>query len=162
MSELDPIRLTQAVDNLLDNAVRYSCGGGTIWLRAEVTPAAVTITVTNPGPGFPAQVMDRAFEPFVSGSHLALAARELRPGREHRLEPGQQDAAPDEPGAGLGLAIVQAVARAHGGWATARNVPDGASVAMTLMRGPAMAAVNGQPITGHPAETSPHAASFVR
>jgi two-component system OmpR family sensor kinase len=158
----DPMRLTQAVDNLLDNAVRYSCGGGTIRLRAEVTPAAVTITVTNPGPGFPAQVMDRAFEPFVSGSHLGVAGRELRPGREHRAEPGHEDAAPDEPGAGLGLAIVQAVARAHGGWATARNVPDGASVAMTLMRGPAMGSVNGQPTTGHPAEASAHPASFGR
>jgi two-component system, OmpR family, sensor kinase len=160
--QADPMRLTQAVDNLLDNAVRYSYGGGTIRLRAEVTPAAVTITVTNPGPGFPAQVMDRAFEPFVSGSHLGVAGSELRPGREHRPEPGQPDAAPAEPGAGLGLAIVQAVARAHGGWTAARNVPDGASVAMTLMRGPAMGAGNGRPITGHPAETSAQPTSFGR
>jgi two-component system, OmpR family, sensor kinase len=158
----DPMRLTQAVDNLLDNAVRYSRGGGTIRLRAEVTPSAVTITVTNPGPGFPAQVMERAFEPFVSGSHLGVAGGELRPRRERWPEPGQEGAAPDEPGAGLGLAIVQAVARAHGGWATATNVPDGASVAMTLMRRPATGAVNGQPITGDPAETSAHPASFVR
>jgi two-component system OmpR family sensor kinase len=106
----DPMRLTQAIDNLLDNAVRYSgggSGGGTIHVRAEVDAATVTIGISNPGPGFPAHIIDRAFEPFTSSG---------------------------QPGAGLGLAIVQAVARAHGGWATAANVPDGARVAMTLMR----------------------------
>ena len=111
----DPMRLTQAIDNLLDNAVRYSSGndsggdpgGGTIDVRAEVDAATVTIGISNPGPGFPADIIDRAFEPFTSSG---------------------------QPGAGLGLAIVRAVARAHGGWATAANVPDGACVTMTLMR----------------------------
>lgn len=107
----DPMRLTQAVDNLLDNAVRYSDGGGIIGVRAEATAATVTVEITNPGPGFPAQLVDRAFEPFVSGGHRGM------------------------PGAGLGLAIVQAVARAHGGQATARNFPGGAGVTITLACG---------------------------
>jgi two-component system OmpR family sensor kinase len=112
----DPMRLTQAVDNLLDNAVRYSDGGGIIRVRAEVTANAASIEINNPGPGFPPFLLDRAFEPFVSGGQQAT------------------------PGAGLGLAIVQAVANAHGGSATARNVPGGASVSMTIARGPVPAA----------------------
>ncbi len=105
----DPMRLTQAI--------RYSDTGGIIAVRAEVTETTVTIAITNPGPGFPAQILDRAFEPFVSG--------------------GQSDG---HSGAGLGLAIVQAVARAHGGRAKAANVPGGAHVAMTLPRYPATVA----------------------
>ena len=118
----DPMRLSQAIDNLLDNAVRYSAGGGTIRLCGQANASTVTITVTNPGPGFPAQIVDRAFEPFVSGAHPAEAG-----GR------------PTLPGAGLGLAIVQAVARAHGGDASARNVTGGACVTVTLNRGVAWA-----------------------
>ena len=64
----------------------------------------------NSGPGFACDVLPRAFEPFVRGGY---------------------DGAPEH-GAGLGLAIVQAVAQAHGGTATAENVPAGARVTMTL------------------------------
>jgi signal transduction histidine kinase len=123
----DPMRLTQAIDNVLDNAIRYSGGGGTIHVRAEVTDAAITIAITNPGPGFPAQIIGRAFEPFVSGS---------------------------QSGAGLGLAIVRAVAKAHGGWATASNVPGGARVAMTLTRDHARAAGYGHATSGLQAATT--------
>jgi signal transduction histidine kinase len=55
-------------------------------------------------------MLPRAFEPFVRGGH---------------------DGTPEH-GAGLGLAIVQAIAQAHGGTATAENVPGGARVTMTL------------------------------
>jgi signal transduction histidine kinase len=118
----DPMRLSQAIDNLLDNAVRYSAGGGTIRLCARANATTVTITVTNPGPGFPAQIVDRAFEPFVSGAH-----------------PAETGGRPTLPGAGLGLAIVQAVAQAHGGDASASNVTGGACVTVTLNRGVASA-----------------------
>jgi signal transduction histidine kinase len=113
----DPMKITQAIDNLLDNAVRYSGDGGIITVRAEIEASTATIAITNPGPGFSPQIVDRAFEPFVSDA---------------------------QSGAGLGLAIVQAVARAHGGQATAGNVPGGARVAMTLMRDPARAFERGQ------------------
>ena len=117
---VDPMRLTQAVDNLLDNAIRYSSGGGVIDVRAELSAATVTIAVTNPGHGFPADVVDNAFEPFVSGGWP--------------VSDGQRRLAA-QPGTGLGLAIVQAVAHAHGGSATAGNGPDGARVVMTLSCG---------------------------
>jgi signal transduction histidine kinase len=117
----DPMRLTQALDNLLDNAIRYSWPGGRIEATACAANGFVTITISNSGPGFPEPVLARAFEPFVSGSHASN---------------GNSDqgayAAPEPPGAGLGLAIVHAVARAHDGSVTADNIPGGAQVALTL------------------------------
>jgi two-component system OmpR family sensor kinase len=108
---VDPMRLRQALDNLLDNAIRYGCDtGGLIRAEATVRGDVATITVQNFGPGFGENLLPRAFEAFVRGG---------------------RDATP-HPGAGLGLAIVRAVARAHGGTATAENVPGGARLTMTL------------------------------
>jgi len=121
----DPMRLTQALDNLLDNAIRYSDTSGSIEARAEVADGAVTITIRNSGPGFPEPVLARAFEPFVSGSSLRVAA-----GNGQRFDPG-----PEPPGAGLGLAIVMAVAQAHNGSVAAGNDSGGARVVMTLPLG---------------------------
>jgi signal transduction histidine kinase len=106
----DPTRLRQVLDNLLDNAVRHSPSGGVVRIEARVSGGTLRLSVSDQGPGFPADVLDRAFEPFARG-------------RE----------ADGERGAGLGLAIVQAVARAHGGTAVADNRPGGgAKVTMIL------------------------------
>ena len=107
----DPMRLRQALDNLLDNAIRYGPeDGGLIRVEAAVSGGVATITMENAGSGFADSLLPTAFEAFVRGG---------------------RDATP-HPGAGLGLAIVRAVARAHGGTATAANVPGGARVTMTL------------------------------
>jgi two-component system, OmpR family, sensor kinase len=115
--EADPMRLTQALDNLLDNAIRYSGSGGAIRMTADAHDDAVAIAIENPGPGFAAPILETAFEPFVSGGGI-----DNRP------------SIADEPGAGLGLAIVKAIAQAHDGDVTAANVPGGARVTMTLTR----------------------------
>jgi two-component system, OmpR family, sensor kinase len=96
---VDPIRLRQAVRNLVDNAVRYSAGP--VQLSATVSAGQLYVEVTDTGPGLPPSLGDRAFEPFVRG--------------------------PDAvgPGSGLGLAIVRAVAEAHGGRVEAVNAPGG-------------------------------------
>ena len=113
--QADPMRLRQALDNLLDNAIRYGPeAGGLIRVEAIVSGDVATIMVENSGPGFDDDLVSRAFEPFTRG------ARDVAP----------------HPGAGLGLAIVQAVARAHGGTATAQNVPGGARLTMTLALAP--------------------------
>jgi signal transduction histidine kinase len=109
--QVDPMRLRQALDNLLDNAIRYGPeDGGLIRVEAAVSGGVATITMENAGPGFADNLLPTAFEAFVRGG---------------------RDAAP-HPGAGLGLAIVRAVAQAHGGTAAAENMPGGARLTMTL------------------------------
>jgi signal transduction histidine kinase len=100
-ASVDPLRIRQALGNLVDNALRY--GTGDIQLRARGQREDVEIEVSDEGPGFPPQVRERAFERFAreEGSTLTRS------------------------GAGLGLAIVQAIAEAHGGTATIIDVPSG-------------------------------------
>jgi signal transduction histidine kinase len=90
--QADPERLDQALRNLVDNARRY--GGGHVELAAERVNGSIELHVRDDGPGFPPDFLDAAFERFTSR------------GRG---------------GAGLGLAIVDVIARAHGGAAGARN-----------------------------------------
>ena len=88
----DPDRAAQALDNLITNALRY--GAGAITLSARDNGDQVEMHVTDEGPGFSEDLLARAFERFGRGQHSAA-----------------------QPGTGLGLALVQAVALAHGGHA---------------------------------------------
>jgi signal transduction histidine kinase len=99
VARADPMRLRQALDNLVDNALRY--GGGTVRLQARAQNGAVEVHVRDEGTGFPPGFLPRVFDRFARGE------------------------GPRQPGAGLGLAIVAAVAAAHGGSAHAENGPDG-------------------------------------
>jgi two-component system OmpR family sensor kinase len=122
--QVDPMRVRQALDNLLDNAIRYGPGtGGVIRVEAAVSGQVVTVTIENTGPGFREDLLPMAFEAFVRGDGAVTS----------------------HPGAGLGLAIVRALARAHGGTATAENVPGGARLTMTLAldRDPVPGAIRG-------------------
>ena len=84
--------------NLLDNALRY--GGADVELTAESRDGAVRLHVRDDGPGLPADLA--AFERFTRG-----------------------DGARGRGGSGLGLALVAAIARAHGGEAGAADRPGG-------------------------------------
>ncbi len=101
---IDADRIRQAVDNLVDNALRAAPAGSQIGLSATATGSDLTITVADEGPGFPAEYLPHAFERF------------------RRPDNGRARA---DGGAGLGLAIVQAIAYAHGGSASASNRPAG-------------------------------------
>ncbi len=112
MANVDPDRIREAVDNLVDNALRFAPPATPIVLRASAAGADLVIEVSDSGPGFPAEFLQHAFERF------------------RRPDYGR---ARSDGGAGLGLAIVSAIAGAHGGQATAGNRPDGgATVALEL------------------------------
>ena len=109
-ARVDGDRLRQAVENLVDNAVRHAGRGGAVDVRADLDGDRLRVVVSDSGPGFPTDLLDRVFEPFA-----------------------RADDDREAEGAGLGLAIVRAVAEAHGGSATARNREDGgASVSLDL------------------------------
>jgi two-component system, OmpR family, sensor kinase len=99
----DADRVRQVLDNLLANAVRHSPPGAPVEVTLVPAQTHVTLLVRDHGPGVSEEESSRIFEPF----HRADFAR-----------------ARDEGGAGLGLAIVAAIARAHGGAVGVRR-PDG-------------------------------------
>jgi two-component system, OmpR family, sensor kinase len=106
--DADSVRLESALGSLVENALRH--GGPPVRLDAARDGDRVALRVTDSGPGFPPGFLEHAFDRFA-----------------------RADSARTEPGAGLGLAIAAAVARAHGGEATARNLPGGgAEVALIL------------------------------
>jgi two-component system OmpR family sensor kinase len=105
----DPGRVAQALDNLIANSLRY--GDGPVELSVEQAGRLVELHVMDRGAGFDDEFLPEAFERFR---------------RDARAGDGSQ-------GAGLGLAIVEAIAVAHGGVAAARNRPGGgADVWLTL------------------------------
>jgi two-component system, OmpR family, sensor kinase len=109
-ARVDGDRVRQAVENLVDNAIRHAGGGGTVEVRVSLDDDRLRVDVRDSGPGFPGDLLDRVFEPFA-----------------------RADDDREVDGAGLGLAIVRAVAEAHGGSAAARNEADGgASVTLDL------------------------------
>jgi heavy metal sensor kinase len=92
-AELDVLRIEQALGNLIDNALRH--GAGDVRLSAQRDDGFALVEVSDGGPGFPDGFETEAFERFT------------------RADDGRTGG-----GAGLGLAIVQAIAAAHGGRAS--------------------------------------------
>jgi len=96
--DADPDRLKQVLRNLLDNAVKYSPGGGLVITRGESTETEVTISVADQGVGISPEHLNRLFDKFFRaesglGNHVV--------------------------GSGLGLPIAHTIIEAHGGsiWA---------------------------------------------
>ena len=101
----DERRLEEAVDALVENALRFTAEGGTVRLACRREGSTAVIEVADDGPGIPAEDREAVFERFF-----------------HRHPKGE------EPGTGLGLALVAAVATAHGGEATAGAAPEGGAL----------------------------------
>ena len=102
----DPARLEQAIQNLAANAVRHMPEGGTLTLSAEPADGGVRIVVRDTGPGIAPEHLPHIFDRFYKAD--ASRAGTTIPS-----------------GSGLGLSIVQAIVRQHGGTVTASNAPDG-------------------------------------
>jgi signal transduction histidine kinase len=107
VADVDPMRIEQALGNLVDNALVH--GEGEVTLHATGEEDTVRICVGDEGGGFPEGFEDRAFERFT------------------RADEGRTGA-----GAGLGLAIVRTIARAHGGDAWVESRGDGARAVLTI------------------------------
>jgi two-component system OmpR family sensor kinase len=107
----DPGRVRQALDNLMDNALRHASPGSTMELTGRCAAATggsgrrvAAVEVRDHGPGFPPEFLPHAFERF------------------QRADPARGRA---DGGAGLGLAIVATIAHAHHGTVNAGNHPAG-------------------------------------
>jgi two-component system sensor histidine kinase ResE len=91
---IDPGRIEQVLNNLLDNASRYSEPGSIILIGVEIHEGSAVVSVTDDGQGIEEDDMGRIFEPFFRGAR----ARER-----------------DASGTGLGLPISRGIIEAHGG-----------------------------------------------
>jgi two-component system sensor histidine kinase TctE len=110
------ILLREAIENLLDNSVRYGAAkGGEVILTLRADARHVRLSVEDDGPGIPAEAAEQVFERFV------------------RLAQGTGNE-PARSGCGLGLAIVRSIATAHGGTAYLEAKDRGCSVALELPR----------------------------
>ena len=113
---LDGQRLTQALLQLVDNAVKHTRPGDQIAIGSAVTGEGLRFWVRDTGAGLAAEDTDRLFDRFVRGAG------------QHR-----------DAGSGLGLSIVRAIAEAHGGQVEVRSAPGrGAlfSIVLPVVRSP--------------------------
>ena len=108
----DRRRLRQLLNNLLDNAVKFSSAGTRVKVAAAAAGHQARVTITNRGPGIPPDALPTLFEPFQGHRTKGTAG---------------------EPTTGLGLAIVRQVTEAHGGRITVDSEPGrGASFCVEL------------------------------
>ncbi|MBG0817684.1 ATP-binding protein [Planomonospora sp. ID82291] len=103
----DPVRLRQALDNLLSNAIRYTPVGGSVTVTAEGKGDETIISVADTGIGVPAEEYPRLFDRFFRASTAQEAGVE---------------------GTGLGLAVTRAIVEAHGGSVAAAPRKGGGTV----------------------------------
>ncbi|UUZ61760.1 sensor histidine kinase [Nocardioides sp. B-3] len=110
---VDEQRITRAVLQLTDNAVKHTEQGDTIAIGSAISGSTATLWVHDTGPAVPAEIRELIFERFGRGT--------VRPGDE---------------GFGLGLSIVRAIAEAHGGTVSVaenpHDQPEGARFELTL------------------------------
>ena len=92
--EADPALLQQALNNLIDNAIKYTENGGVVTVRVSSTSQEITFKVEDTGIGVAPVDVPRLFEKFFRGA---------------------QQGSKKHAGSGLGLAIVKSIAERHGG-----------------------------------------------
>jgi signal transduction histidine kinase/ActR/RegA family two-component response regulator len=96
----DPVRLTQVVANLLNNAAKYTNAGGQLWLSARREGSWVAISVRDTGSGIAPEMLPHVFEMFTQVDHRAARV---------------------QGGLGIGLTLVKSLVEMHGGRVTAHS-----------------------------------------
>jgi PAS domain S-box-containing protein len=113
-ASVDPVRLEQALNNLLSNALKFTPPGGDVTVVTSTDEESVRIVVTDTGMGIDPQAMDSIFSRFYRA--MEAAERGIR-------------------GTGLGLAIALQMIEAQGGQLTVASVVgEGSSFTITLPR----------------------------
>jgi signal transduction histidine kinase len=109
----DGARVGRVLTNLIGNAIKFTPAGGRIEVTAYQRDGALCFTVTDTGPGIPADQLPKLFDPFWQAG-------------DHRQR-----------GIGLGLAIAKGIVQAHGGdiWVESRP-GEGSRFSFTLPRNP--------------------------
>jgi signal transduction histidine kinase/ActR/RegA family two-component response regulator len=126
--QVDPLRISQAISNLLNNAAKYTDERGVVKLSARLEATGLRIAVEDTGVGFEPSAQPKLFEMF--------SQIESRPERT-------------EGGLGIGLALVKGLITLHGGTAEAASAGPGQGSTFTL-RLPAYAVVTGPHPVGAP------------
>ena len=108
------VLIERVLCNLLENAIKYTPESSTLRIDAEIRGGRLATLVTDDGPGVPPDIADRIFDKFARGERESST-----------------------PGVGLGLAVCQAIVRAHGGDILLEAAPGGrgARFAFTLPLG---------------------------
>ncbi|SDP37461.1 Signal transduction histidine kinase [Arthrobacter sp. ok909] len=101
-AHVDPLRISQALDNLVSNAIKYSPDGGSVRVSASTGDGLVRLHVADTGMGMTAADARRVFTRFFRSPAV----------REGSI-----------PGAGLGLSITKAIVERHGGSISCRALP---------------------------------------
>ena len=109
--KVDPEALRIALDSLIENAVKYTEASDAILIRAHQDGGSLVIEVEDEGAGVPDSELGRIFDRFARADSARSRA---------------------EGGVGLGLAIVDAIAKAHGGSCAVRTGPDGSVFSLTF------------------------------
>ena len=124
LAQADPARLRQIVENLHENALRYSAG--TVYLSLLVQDGRAEIRVRDSGPGIDPGEVERLFLPRERG------AASIDPAGQDVAEPVPTD----HPGRGLGLTIARRLAQAHGADLNLRSAPGGGTLAVLRLAAP--------------------------
>jgi two-component system, OmpR family, sensor histidine kinase BaeS len=103
---IDPVRMQQVLENLVQNAIRAMPDGGSIALSSRLDRDAVVVEVTDTGPGIAPELRSTLFDRFTKSS--------------------------DSRGSGLGLAIARAIVTAHGGTIEASPGPAGSGTTLRI------------------------------
>ncbi|MDH4392861.1 MAG: PAS domain S-box protein [Aquabacterium sp.] len=125
-ADVDSFRLQQVLRNVLANAIRFAPAGTAVQLDLQTLPdQGVAVSVSDQGPGIPADELDTVFEPFVQSSRTRDGAG----------------------GTGLGLAISRRIMGAHGGSIRAELPAEGGTRIVIQLPAPAL------PVEPAPAKT---------